>query len=129
MQVWQVEKLGREEVTFIAQNFLKSHCLFKRAAERYADIPPDELERRRRRGWGEGTADVVRAQFHISFSCSTNLCRIFLKTVSGRPQRQGLRLPPRLCNCALTLTVTPHQAQQAHQSSQMGSLNTIPRSR
>lgn len=30
----------------------------KRAAERYADITPDELERRRRRGWGEGTADV-----------------------------------------------------------------------
>ncbi|KAI9513166.1 hypothetical protein F5148DRAFT_1317751 [Russula earlei] len=29
----------------------------KRAAERYADITPEELERRRRRGWGDGIQD------------------------------------------------------------------------
>jgi hypothetical protein len=64
-----VEKLGREEVTtffarFYYQKFLS---LSQRAAERYVDVTPEELERRRRRGWGEGVADVVRALLHISF--------------------------------------------------------------
>jgi hypothetical protein len=62
-----VEKLGREEVTFIARtHHEKFLSLFQRAAERYADITPEELEHRRQRGWGEGMADVVRALLHIS---------------------------------------------------------------
>jgi hypothetical protein len=73
-----VERLGREEVTtclsrIYSQTFIS---FFQRAAERYADITPEELERRRRRGWGDGMADVVRAPLHISFltiSQATNL--------------------------------------------------------
>jgi hypothetical protein len=68
VQVWQVEKLGREEVTLITPIKKNSLSLFQRAAERYADITPDERERRRQRGWGESAIDdVVRAPFHISF--------------------------------------------------------------
>jgi hypothetical protein len=117
-----VEELGREEVTFIARiYFEKLLNLFQRAAERYVDVTPEELERRRRRGWGEGIADV-RVPLHISFltiSYAIRL-RIFLKTA---PQQQGLRLPPRLCNYALILT--PYLS---HQPSQMNSSNMIRRS-
>ena len=69
MQVWQVEKLGREEVTTCLSRIYSQKLLsfFQRAAERYADITPEELERRRRRGWGDGMADVVRAPLHIPF--------------------------------------------------------------
>lgn len=45
----------------------------KRAAERYADITPDELERRRQRGWGEGTADVALPQDAPSTSRPSSL--------------------------------------------------------
>lgn len=63
VQVRQVEKLGREEVSPITRISKKFLTLFQRAAERYADITPDERERRRQRGWGEGTSDFVRAPF------------------------------------------------------------------
>jgi hypothetical protein len=67
VQVRQVEELGREEVTFIARIYFEQFLtLFQRAAERYVDVTPEELERRRRRGWGEGIADV-RVLLHISF--------------------------------------------------------------
>lgn len=33
----------------------------KRAAERYVDLTPEELQRRRARGWGEGVNDYVQA--------------------------------------------------------------------
>ncbi len=63
-----MEELDREEVTSISHiyqnNFLSS---FQRAAERYADITPEELERRRRRGWGAGIAEDVRTLLHIPF--------------------------------------------------------------
>jgi len=63
-----VEKLGREEVTSIARIYYeKSLSLFQRAAERYIDVTPEELEHRRQKGWGEGIADVVRAPLYISF--------------------------------------------------------------
>jgi hypothetical protein len=129
VQVRKVERLGREEVILITRLRSNSLSLFQRAAERYANITPDELDRRRRRGWGEGTTDVVRAPFLYLLlipSWSTNLRRLFLKMVPQRHQRLGLRLSPNLCICALTWIVTP---SQAHQFSQTGSLNMIPRTR
>jgi hypothetical protein len=89
-----VEKLGGEEVTLITRTQNKSLSLFQRAAERYADITPDELERRRQRGWGEGTADVVRAPFYASFSSShgqpirvgsSSRCPLNVKAFVSRP--------------------------------------------
>ena len=63
-----MEKLGREKVTtFFARIYYQRFLsVSQRAAERYVDITPEELERRRQRGWGEGVADVVRALLHIS---------------------------------------------------------------
>ena len=81
-------------------------------------------------GAGARVQRMSCAPFCISFRSFhglTNLCSLFLKTALQRPRRQGLRLTPRLCNCALSLTVTTYQTH--HQSSRMGSLNMIPRGR
>jgi hypothetical protein len=70
VQVWQVEKLGREEVTSLYCSYSPRHVspLLRRAAERYADITPEERERRRQRGWGDSVVDNVRGIFlYLSF--------------------------------------------------------------
>ena len=123
-QVWQVEELDRKKVTFTAHLYQdNSLSSILRAAERYADTTPEELERRRRRGWGPNVADDVRTPLHISFHhrlITNTLPRLCLKVV---PRHQGLRFPSPLCNYK-----RPSTPCQAHQSSQRNSSNMIPRS-
>ena len=67
-QVRQMEELDRKKVNSTAHISSGQRPEFGfRAAERYADTTPEDLERRRRRGWGPGVADDVRTPLHISF--------------------------------------------------------------
>ena len=53
-------KLGRKEVSSRPPAYYVAKGLnFQRAAERYADVTPEEWERRKQRGWGDGIADDV----------------------------------------------------------------------
>jgi len=54
-------KLDREEVTFSLIVITPIVLFwFQRAAERYAGTTPEELESRRRRGWGNDIQDNIQ---------------------------------------------------------------------
>lgn len=71
MKVRSLERLDREEVYLSSSPW--RHCLIQflalhllcRAAERYADLSPDEYRRRRQRGWGDGVSTRVRPYFRL----------------------------------------------------------------
>ena len=72
-----MERMDREEVCYCKYDIedLPSNRLFYRAAERYADLTPEALARRRERGWGETIHDTVNWSFEISSSRLTLLAR------------------------------------------------------
>lgn len=59
LKVRSVEKLGRKEVSACPSTYRVAKVTTVRAAERYADVTPEEWERRKQRGWGDGIAEEV----------------------------------------------------------------------
>jgi hypothetical protein len=58
-QIWTLEGLGREEVdTPIIYATRVEVLSWRRAAERFADITPEERQQRRTRGWGPTVCSV-----------------------------------------------------------------------
>ncbi|KAI9467238.1 hypothetical protein BJY52DRAFT_56697 [Lactarius psammicola] len=83
----------------------------KRAAERYADITPEERERRKQRGWGDGIADDVRtarlASCHVvSRHLSTRLPQAVPGDGSSTP-RPSTSIPTLRLNTDFDVLPTP----------------------